>query len=156
MTTVATLIRELERTRDETVGYFSLGDADLARTYGPGKWPVRFILHHLADSETVFLYRIRRVVSEPGQVIWVYDQDAWARGLDYGRLPLDMSKRLYEPTRAAIIYYVGAQYEQTGDREFVHSTTGLRTLKDEFDKVASHNEHHLAQIRAALAGPRSR
>jgi DinB superfamily len=155
MTTVGTLIGELERTRDETVEYFSLGDADLARTYGPGKWPVRFILHHLADSETVFLYRIRRVVSEPGQVIWVYDQDAWARGLDYGHLPLDMSKRLYEPTRAAIIYYVGAQYERNGDREFVHSTTGLRTLKDEFDKVASHNEHHLAQIRAALAGPRS-
>ena len=154
MTTAAALIRELERTRDETVGYFSLGDIDLARTYGPGKWPIRFILHHLADSETVFLYRIRRVVSEPGQVIWVYDQDAWARGLDYGHLPLDMSKRLYEPTRAAIIYYVGAQYERNGDREFVHSTTGLRTLKDEFDKVASHNEHHLAQIRAALAGPR--
>jgi len=154
MTTAAALIRELERTRDETVRYFSLGDVDLARTYGPGKWPVRFILHHLADSETVFLYRIRRVVSEPGQVIWVYDQDAWARGLDYGHLPLDMSKRLYEPTRAAIIYYVGAQYERNGDREFVHSTTGLRTLKDEFDKVASHNEHHLAQIRAALACPR--
>jgi hypothetical protein len=154
MTTAAALIRELERTRDETVRYFSLGDVDLARTYGPGKWPVRFILHHLADSETVFLYRIRRVVSEPGQVIWVYDQDAWARGLDYGHLPLDMSKRLYEPTRAAIIYYVGAQYERNGDREFVHSTTGLRTLKNEFDKVASHNEHHLAQIRAALAGPR--
>ena len=150
MTTAAALIRELERTRDETVRYFSLGNVDLARTYGPGKWPVRFILHHLADSETVFLYRIRRVVSEPGQVIWVYDQDAWARGLDYGHLPLDMSKRLYEPTRAAIIYYVGAQYERNGDREFVHSTTGLRTLKDEFDKVASHNEHHLAQIRVAL------
>ena len=36
MPTVVTLMRELERTRDETVGYFSLGDADLARTYGPG------------------------------------------------------------------------------------------------------------------------
>ncbi len=67
---------------------------------------------------------------------------------------MDVSKRLYEPTRAAIIYYVGMQYERNGDREFVHSTTGLRTLKDEFDKVASHNEHHLEQIRAALAGPR--
>ena len=155
MATAATLIRELERTRDETIGYFSLDDVDLARTYGLGKWSVRFILHHLADSETVFLYRIRKVVSEPGQVIWVYDQDAWAKGLDYGHLPLDLSRRLYEPTRAAIIYYVGTQYERNGGREFVHSATGLRTLKDEFDKVASHNEHHLGQIRAALGGPRS-
>ena len=29
--------------------------------------------------------------------------------------------------------------------------TGVRTLKDEMDKVASHNEHHLAQIRTALS-----
>jgi hypothetical protein len=28
----------------------------------------------------------------------------------------------------------------------------VRTLKDEFDKVASHNEHHLGQIRLALGG----
>jgi hypothetical protein len=27
----------------------------------------------------------------------------------------------------------------------------VRTLKDEFDKVASHNQHHLDQIRAALS-----
>jgi hypothetical protein len=33
----------------------------------------------------------------------------------------------------------------------VHSETGVRTLKDEIDKVAWHNENHLAQIRAALA-----
>jgi hypothetical protein len=32
----------------------------------------------------------------------------------------------------------------------VHSVTGVRTLKDEFDKVASHNQHHLDQIRRAL------
>src|SRR5690349_22687844 len=86
MTTAADLTRELERTRDETVGYFSLSEAELARSYGPGKWSVRFLLHHLADSESVFLYRIRRVISEPRQVIWVYDQDAWDRGLDYGHL----------------------------------------------------------------------
>jgi hypothetical protein len=30
------------------------------------------------------------------------------------------------------------------------SETGVRTLKDEIDKVATHNAHHLEQIRAAL------
>ena len=146
------LIRELERTRDETLGYYALGEADLARSYASGKWSVRFILHHLADSETVFLDRIRRVISEPRQVIWVYDQDAWARGLEYGRLPLGISRSIYEPVRAAVIHYAGLHYERSGKLEFVHSVTGVRTLKDEFDKVASHNEHHLGQIRVALRG----
>ena len=150
MTTVEEPILALERTRDETLEHFSLGEADLARSYGPGKWPVRFLLHHLADSETVLLERIKRVISEPRQVLLVYDQDAWARGLDYARLPIDLSKQLYQAGRAAAIYLARLHYERNGALEFIHSVTGVRTLKDEFDKVASHNEHHLAQIRAAL------
>jgi hypothetical protein len=65
-------------------------------------------------------------------------------------VPLDLSRRVYESVRNAIIYYAGRYYEQKGHLEFVHSKTGVRTLKDEFDKVASHNEHHLEQIRVAL------
>ena len=150
MTTTAHLLAELERTRAETLHYFSLGETDLARTYAPGKWPVRFILHHLADSDTVLYERIRRVISEPRPVLWFYDQDAWAKHLDYGRLPLDLSKRIYESVRAGIIHYAGQHYERNGTLEFVHRVTGVRTLKDELDKVATHNEHHLGQIRAAL------
>jgi hypothetical protein len=145
------LIQNLEATRDETLKYFNLADHDLARTYAPGKWPVRFILHHLADSETVLYDRIRRVISEPRQVLWVFDQDAWAKGLDYSQVPLDLSRQVYEAVRHAVIYSAGRHYETSGHLEFVHSVTGVRTLKDEFDKVASHNAHHLARIRAALS-----
>lgn len=145
------IIEQLEATRDETLQCFTLGAPELARAYAPGKWPVRFILHHLADSETVLFDRIRRVLSEPRQVLWVYDQDAWARGLDYARKPLELSRPVYESVRNAIIYYARLHYDRQGHLEFVHSVTGVRTLKDEFDKVASHNAHHLSQIRAALA-----
>ena len=143
-------IRQLEATRDETLRFFALSERDLALTYAPGKWPVRFILHHLADSETVFFDRIRRVLSEPRQVLWGVDQDAWARGLDYARVPLDLSHHVYESVRNAIIYYAGLHYEKDGHLEFVHSVTGVRTLKDELDKVVAHNRHHFGQIGAAL------
>ena len=145
------LIRDLESTRDETVRYFSLGDADLARTYAPGKWSVRYLLQHLTDSETVLYDRIRRVLSEPRQVIWWFDEDAWSRKLDYSERPLEMSRRIYESVRPAVIFYARLHYEKDGHLEFVHSRTGVRTLKDEFDKIASHNEHHLSQIRRALS-----
>lgn len=145
------LIRRLEETRDHTLKLFALGDDDLARTYAAGKWPVRYILLHLADAETVLFDRIRRTLSEPRQVLWVFDQDAWAKGLDYSRVPLDISRHVYESVRNAIIYYAGLYYEPKGHLEFVHSVTGVRTLKQEFEKVASHNQHHLDQIRTALA-----
>ena len=145
-----TLIRDLEATRDETLKYFTLSEADLSRSHAPGKWSVRFILHHLADSETVLYDRVRRVISEPRQVLWVYDQDAWAARLDYSKIPLDLSRNVYESVRNAMIYQAGVHYEKHGHLEFVHSVTGVRTLKDELDKVASHNADHLRQIRQAL------
>jgi hypothetical protein len=154
--TSSALREQLEKTRDDTLRFFTLGEADLARTYAPGKWPVRYVLHHIADSETVFFERIRRTLSEPRPVLWVADQDAWAKGLEYSRLPLDLSRRVYEAVRAAVIYYAMEHYERSGHLEFVHSTTGLRTLKDEFDKVASHNARHLDQIRLALGEPAPR
>lgn len=148
------LIADLEATRDETLKYYSLGQGDLARTYGPGKWSVRYILHHLSDSETVLYERIRRVLAEPRQVLWVFDEDAWSKRLDYSERPLEMSRRIYESVRAAMIFYARLHYEKDGHLEFVHSVTGVRTLKDEFDKSASHNEHHLRQIRTALTTKR--
>ena len=57
--------------------------------------------------------------------------------------------------RNAIIADARHHYELHGATEFVHSTSGLRRLKDEFDKVASHNEHHLGHVRMALADRRA-
>ena len=147
---VTTFIAELERTRDETLRYFQLPAEDLARTYGPGKWNVRYVLHHLVDSETVLYYRIRRVLCEPRQVIWYYDEAAWARGLNYAEVPLELMRPVYESTRSAVIFYAGRHFEKDGAIEFIHSHTGIRTLRDEFEKVALHNEHHLKQIRLSL------
>lgn len=46
------IIQTLEATRDETLEHFQLGDRELARCYAAGKWPIRFILHHLADGSS--------------------------------------------------------------------------------------------------------
>jgi len=149
--TAAELIRDLETTRDETLGFFAVGEEDLARTYGPGKWSVRFLLHHLADAEMVLNERIRRVIAEPPQTLMVFDQEAWARELDYARMPLDMSRDIFDAVRRGVIYLAARHYEERGHLTFVHSTMGVRTLREEFDKVAAHNAKHLGQIRVALA-----
>lgn len=145
------IIKRLEATRDETLRHFQLGERELAHSYAEGKWSIRFILHHLADAETVLFDRVKRVLSEGRRVLWVFDQDAWAKGLDYSQLPLEISRQIYQSVRSGIIHYARLHYDRNGHLEFVHSDTGVRTLKDEFDKAASHNEHHLEQIRTALS-----
>jgi len=144
------LIERLEATKVRTLTYYDLGEEHLVKSYGPGKWTIKYLLHHLADAETVLYDRIRRVISEPRQVLWAFDESAWARELDYANVPLDLSKRIYGSVRDGIIYYARLHYEAKGHLEFVHSGTGVRTLKEEFEKVATHNEHHLEQIQTAL------
>lgn len=145
------LITNLDRTRDATLRYYNLSANDLDKTYGQDKWPVRYILHHLADADSVLFDRIRRIISEPRQVLWNFDQEAWAAKLDYDERPLEISRNLYTAVREGIIFYARRHYETNGHLEFVHSKTGVRTLKDEFDKVVWHNEQHLQQIEKALA-----
>jgi DinB superfamily len=146
------IVTRLEAARNRTLRYFDLSEDQLDRSYGPGKWTVRFVLHHLADAETVLYDRIRRVISEPRQVLWAFDQAAWANALDYAQMPIDLSRQVYDAVRARVIYHARLHYEADGHREYVHSETGVRTLKAEFDKVAWHNEHHLEQIVLALKG----
>lgn len=144
------IVQRLEAARDETLGYFSLGDQDLDRTYGDGRWSVRFLLHHLADTESVEFYRIRRILSEPRPMLSAFPERAWAQALDYASLPLALSRSVFEPVRNAVIHYAALYYESRGHLEFVHSALGGLTLRDEFEKVASHNEKHLGHIRLAL------
>ena len=66
-----------------------------------------------------------------------------------------LSRRIYDAVRDGVIHYAELHYERSAALEFVHSETGVRTLKDEFDKVAKHNEHHLRQIAAALGNENS-
>lgn len=71
-------------------------------------------------------------------------------GLDYAQLPVDLSRRSYESVRKGIIYQARLHYEKDGHREFVHSQTGVRSLKVEFERVVSRNEKHLGHIALAL------
>lgn len=145
------LIISLINTQNETVKYFDLTENDLLKSYGSGKWTIRQILIHLSDADAVLLGRIKRIISEPKQVIWAFSQDLWCENLDYKTFPLEISKATFLANRQATIYLAQKYYNTLGLKEFVHSETGVRTLKEEFDKVALHNQGHIDQIKSALS-----
>jgi len=144
------ILTTLTNTKNETEKYFDLSKEDLTKTYAPGKWTIKQILVHLSDADSVLLDRIKRVISEPKQVIWAFDQDLWSENMDYKNFPLEISKAVYLANRQVVIHLAENYYETLGHKEFIHSETGLRTLKDEFDKVGWHNQGHLEQIKLAL------
>ncbi len=145
------LLTDLKKTQAKTLSYFNLSEAELNLSYAPGKWTIRELLHHLADAETVLYERIRRIISKPNQVIWAFDQDLWARHLDYKTLPVSLNKAVYKSVRENVIFLAEKYYHSHGHHAFVHNQSGSRTLKEEFDKIPAHNAQHLFQIESALS-----
>jgi hypothetical protein len=148
--TPSILLFQLEETKQMTLNPFELSETELTRAYAPGKWNVRQLLNHITDAETVLYDLIRRVIAEPRPVIWAFDQDRWNEQLDYSTFPLEINRAIYTAVRVGVIYLAKTHYAIAADKTFVHSETGVRTLKDEFEKIAWHNAHHLEQIRQAL------
>jgi hypothetical protein len=144
------LINALIETQKITNSYFELPESDLKKRYGPNNWTVREVLIHLADAESILHQRIKRIIAEPKQVIWAFNQDHWCENLEYSAMPIELAKSLYLVNRNGVIYLVNKYLDLFGDKEFIHSETGKRTLRDEMEKVANHNQAHINQIKKAL------
>ena len=145
------IIELLKITKAKTVSFYDLPESEMYKSYGPGKWTIRQILNHLADTEIVLNERIRRAIAEQHPFVIVFDQDRWNEYLDYSTYPLSLSKQVFSSIRDSIIYLAEKHYRGSGEKIFFHTAAGIRTLKQEFDKVAQHNFDHLKQIEMALS-----
>ncbi len=145
----------LKTTQTKTFSFFDLSENDLNKSYGPGKWTIRQILHHLADAEIVLHERIKRAIAEEHAFVVVFDQDRWKEMFDYDTYPLAISKQVFISVRNSIIHLAEKYYTGSEHKTFFHTAAGIRTLQQEFDKVAQHNFDHLKQIEIALSNANS-
>lgn len=144
------ILKLLQDTQVTTMEFFDLSEDDLNKTYGEGKWTARQILHHLTDTEYLFLGRFKKIIAEPTQVIWAFNQDDWNTAFDYLHELLSGKKELYSICRAMNYQLIEKYFDRYFQKEFVHNETGLRTLQMEFEKIGLHNQLHNEQIKKAL------
>jgi hypothetical protein len=117
----------------------------------PGKWSVRQILCHLADSEIVAADRFRRVAAEDGPRLIGFDGDAWARNLDYGRRKISQALETLRRTRADNYELLAGLPEEAWSRTGNHSELGTVTLAGLLRHAAEHAEDHARRIREVRA-----
>jgi hypothetical protein len=118
----------------------------------PGKWSVRQIVCHLADSEIVGADRIRRTIAEENAVLQWYDEQAWAEKLDYGKRKLSQAVETFRRMRAENHELLKDLPEESFPAlKATHSKNGEVTLLDLLRNYAEHAESHVVQIREARA-----
>jgi hypothetical protein len=114
----------------------------------PGKWSIRLLIAHLADAEMVGAQRFRQVIAEDNPPLGAFDQDAWARNLDYARKLPKQSLESFRRVRAENYELLKPLPESAFERTGVHAERGSLTLRQLLEGYAEHAESHARQMQA--------
>lgn len=149
-----------ERMREALIGQYRQGYTVIAEAMlkitaeeldarpGPGKWSVREIVHHLADSEMTAAVRLRLLLAQDRPAIQGYDQDEFALRLHYDR-PHETSLELFRYARQSTAELLERLTPADWRREGTHSEAGPYGVEKWLEIYAPHAHKHAAQIRAA-------
>jgi hypothetical protein len=114
----------------------------------PGKWSARLIMAHLADAEVVCAHRCRQIAAEDNPTLIAFDQELWARNLNYsGRKP-KQSLETFRRLRAENYELLKALPEDAFERAGMHTEAGRMTLRALVERNVNHTESHARQLQA--------
>ena len=125
-------------------------DAAVKWRPAPGKWSVHEVICHCADSEMNGGVRLRYVLAENDPLLMGYDQDAWARILDYHARPLEPALAVVEAVRANTTVLLRALPDEAWARAGRHSESGPYSVESWLRIYSDHLEGHVRQIQRNL------
>jgi hypothetical protein len=112
----------------------------------PGKWSVRQVVQHLADSELVGAFRFRMVLAHDAPKLSGYDQDLWAERLGYQGIDLATSLQDFSTLRELNLRLLRRAKPEDMKRVMRHAERGDEPLDHMIKLYAGHDVVHLRQI----------
>lgn len=122
----------------------------------PGKWSVRQVVQHLADSDLIGGFRFRMVLAHEAPELPGYDQDLWAERLAYQDSDLATALDDFETLRRLNLRVLRRATPEDMGRVSHHAERGDERLDHMIKLYAGHDVVHLrqiARIRQAIGAP---
>jgi uncharacterized damage-inducible protein DinB len=130
----------LRRSLDE------LTEQQVAEPEAAGKWAVRDVIQHLADSELVWGYRLRMVLAQDRPQLAGYDQDLWAQRLGYRESYPREALKEFSVIRNANLRVLERTSQKDRERVGVHADRGEESVEHMIRLYAGHDLLHLRQV----------
>ena len=113
-----------------------------------GKWSIREVLAHLADTELVFAFRLRQAIAETDHVIQPFDQDAWATG--YAKVDATAAMAVFATVRRWNIAFIKSLPAEAFSKSLSHPERGPMTVQTVVETMGGHDLNHIAQLEKLL------
>jgi hypothetical protein len=123
-----------------------LNEAHMQQLPAEGEWSIHEIVIHLADSETMGYWRIRKTLAEEGSILPIYDEAAWAQKLSYHTQERTLALALFSSLRASTTALLRSLPARSWELTSTHPENGKITVYDLFNIYLDHSEIHLQQI----------
>ena len=139
---VSVLAEFPERLREAVDG---LSPEQFDTPYRQGGWTVQQVVHHVADSHSTALFRVKKALTEDWPTLPGYNEAEFAKLADMGALP-SWSLDLIQSVHGRWVMLLEAFDYGEWKRGFVHSERGRMPLDFVTLNYAWHSAHHLAHI----------
>ena len=123
----------------------------LARRPAPGKWSIREIISHLADTEMVMGCRARWIAFEDHPTLVPFDQERWAAGREREKESLAETLERFRLLRQSQIRLFRRASARDFRRTAFHPERGIVSLRVQLETLAGHDLNHLVQIQRLVA-----
>ena len=110
------------------------------------RWSIHEILIHLTDSESNAYLRARRFLAEPGQPVMAYNQDVWARQLNYHAQNPDDALALLHLVRKMTYALIRDLPDDVWSRTALHPEHANYTFERWLEIYANHIPGHIRQM----------
>jgi hypothetical protein len=131
-----------------------LTDQQHSTPEAPGKWSIRHVVRHLADSEIVLAWRVRMILAHEQPPLTGYDQDLWADRLGYDQADLTESLEEFTVLRRGHLRLLDRASPRDLERYGVHAERGNERVAHLIRMYAGHDILHLKQIARIRAASR--
>jgi hypothetical protein len=128
-----------------------LSGSQTRRSEADGKWSVRDVLQHLADSELVWGFRLRMILAQDRPKLVGFDQDLWARRLHYEKADPRVALEQFRVLRQSNLELLKGASKDDLQRTGIHAERGEQTLARMARLCAGHDLLHLNQVERICA-----
>src|SRR5438270_496579 len=113
----------------------------------PGRWSIRQVVNHLADTEAVAVFRFRSIIAEDNPKMTPFNQDLWASRTDSETRELARALQIMRILREDNYELLMGLSQEAFSRICTHAQRGELTLLGLVEILTNHPERHAGQIR---------